>query len=370
MRLATFNVENMFERPKAMNLKKPSEGKPILEDFVKLNDLIERAVYTASVKSQLLTLMGKHSGLLSQGKSKYVCLREKSQKLVRKPKNKPYEIAVNGRAEWIGWFELVTDTIDEVALENTARIIGAVDADVLCVVEADSRPALVHFNETVMGKVNAAPYSHVMLVDGNDERGIDVGLLTRSDFAIESIVSHVDDRDPTGVVFSRDCAEYSVRLPTGESLLVLVNHLKSKGHGTPASSNAKRKRQAERIRQVYEQRLAAGARLVAVAGDFNDTPASEPLSPLLQNGSNLVDVMAHAAFQGDGRKGTYLNGSDSQKLDYILLSPALAARVDSGGIERRGVWGGEHGTLFPHLPEITKEIESASDHAALFVDFH
>lgn len=39
------------------------------------------------------------------------------------------------------------------------------------------------------------------------------------------------------------------------------------------------------------------------------------------------------------------------------------------GIERRGVWGGTNGTLFPHLPEITKKIEAASDHAALFVDF-
>ena len=57
------------------------------------------------------------------------------------------------------------------------------------------------------------------------------------------------------------------------------------------------------------------------------------------------------------------------KLDYILLSPALAARVTAGGVERRGVWGGTNGTLFPHLPEITKEVEAASDHAALLVDF-
>ena len=70
-----------------------------------------------------------------------------------------------------------------------------------------------------------------------------------------------------------------------------------------------------------------------------------------------------------GRPGTHGNGTASSKLDYILLSPALAARVTAGGIERRGVWGGTNGTLFPHLPEITQEIESASDHAALFVDF-
>jgi hypothetical protein len=33
MRLATFNVENMFERAKAMNLDTWDEGKSVLEDF-------------------------------------------------------------------------------------------------------------------------------------------------------------------------------------------------------------------------------------------------------------------------------------------------------------------------------------------------
>ena len=33
-----------------------------------------------------------------------------------------------------------------------------------------------------------------------------------------------------------------------------------------------------------------------------------------------------------------------------------------------GVWGGTHGTLFPHLPEITREVEAASDHAAIWAE--
>ena len=114
---------------------------------------------------------------------------------------------------------------------------------------------------------------------------------------------------------------------------------------------------------------AEGSTLVAVLGDFNETPDGAPLKPLLKDGSDLVDVMVHPAFVGDGRPGTHGNGTGSGKLDYILMSPALAARVTADGVERRGVWGGKNGTLFPHLPEITKEIEAASDHAALFVDF-
>ena len=104
-------------------------------------------------------------------------------------------------------------------------------------------------------------------------------------------------------------------------------------------------------------------------GDLNDVPASDPLKPLVADGSTLTDVMVHALFTGDGRPGTHANGTKSGKLDYILMSPALAARVTAAGIERRGVFGGTNGTLFPHLPEIVTRVDSASDHAALFIDF-
>ncbi|HEV7619722.1 MAG TPA: endonuclease/exonuclease/phosphatase family protein, partial [Burkholderiaceae bacterium] len=70
----------------------------------------------------------------------------------------------------------------------------------------------------------------------------------------------------------------------------------------------------------------------------------------------------------DGRPGTHGNGTASAKLDYILMSPKLAAKVSEGGIERSGVWGGKNGTLFPHLPTIVVEKDAASDHAALWVD--
>ncbi len=90
---------------------------------------------------------------------------------------------------------------------------------------------------------------------------------------------------------------------------------------------------------------------------------------ILQDFSELIDVMAHPRFVGDGRPGTHGNGTASAKLDYILMSPSLAARVDACGIERKGVWGGKNGILFPHIPQITESIEAASDHAALWVEF-
>jgi hypothetical protein len=71
-----------------------------------------------------------------------------------------------------------------------------------------------------------------MLIDGNDDRGIDLGIMTRQWFEIESIVSHVDDPDENNEderLFSRDCPEYKIKTPAGNTLLVLINHFKSKG---------------------------------------------------------------------------------------------------------------------------------------------
>ena len=46
MRIATYNVENLFLRARALNLDTWAEGRPILEKFAELNSLIEEPSYT------------------------------------------------------------------------------------------------------------------------------------------------------------------------------------------------------------------------------------------------------------------------------------------------------------------------------------
>ncbi|MFC7540148.1 endonuclease/exonuclease/phosphatase family protein [Siccirubricoccus deserti] len=260
------------------------------------------------------------------------------------------EITAAGGEDWIGWVELKTEPVNARALDNTARIIALLRADVLAVIEAESRPALRRFATLMLPGVGFDPadapeepppaYPRVMLVDGNDDRGIDVGLLAGEGFAIHCVTSHVDDRDAKGrLIFSRDCPEYEVALPGGGTLHLLVNHFKSQGFGGKAASDAKRLAQAERVRALYEARLQANTEFVAVLGDLNDRPESAPLAPLLGNGGPR-DVSTHPGYQDDGRPGTWRNGTAANKLDYILLSPALWDRVEAAGVERRGVWGG------------------------------
>jgi hypothetical protein len=52
------------------------------------------------------------------------------------------------------------------------------------------------------------------------------------------------------------------------------------------------------------------------------------------------------------------------------MSPKVVPRVQACEIERRGVWGGTKGGLFPHFPEIRTPQDAASDHAALWVELN
>lgn len=370
MRLGTFNVENLFDRAKAMNQETWELGKPALDDYHRLTVLTQQDSYSDKDKTAMLTIMGRHEGLIKKGESTFLRLRENRGDFIKVPKKTPPIIVANGRGNWIGWFELQTEPVEDIATENTARVIKEIDVDVLCVVEAEDRTVLKRFNSDVISKVKYAPYDHVMLIDGNDDRGIDVGIMTRKDYPIQKIASHVDDLDAKGGIFSRDCPAYLVETPGGNKLMVLINHFKSKGYGRTEESNEKRTRQAKRVREIYEARLQEGYEFIAIAGDLNNAPDSGgPLDPLLKD-SGLVDVMSLSPpiFVGDGRTGTHGNGTKDAKFDYILMSPMLQSAVKSAGIERRGVWGGKNGTLFPHFPEIKEPKDAGSDHAALWVE--
>jgi endonuclease/exonuclease/phosphatase family protein len=139
-------------------------------------------------------------------------------------------------------------------------------------VEADNRISLNKFSAILLKAIEGMPYPHVMLIDGNDDRGIDVGLLTKARYEIVGIRSHVDDADAKGTIFSRDCPEYIVRTPTGKRLIVLVNRFKSKGHGKQSDSNEKRERQARRVTKIYKSLVSQGEKNVVVLGDFQRPP--------------------------------------------------------------------------------------------------
>lgn len=369
MKLAVFNVENLFDRAKAMNGDTWEHGKATLEKFARLNELLGQVSYSTQSKTEMRKLM-LQLGLEKNDKGPFVLLRRNRKGLLKRPRGGGLEILANGRADWVGSLELRVEAVDELAMRNTARVIKDVNADVLGVVEAESRPVLDDFSRTILPAVKGKRYENVMLIDGNDMRGIDVGLMTKKGFPIGNMRSHVSDKNSKGRnIFSRDCPEYEIETPNGNRLLVMINHLKSKGYGKTSVSDARRKAQAARIKEIYEERIKLGYKYIAVIGDLNDTPDSNPLSPLLAK-TDLKEISALPNHEDGGRPGTYGSSTASKKFDYILLSPKLFAKGGKSGIWRKGMWPGVRPKKWDAYPEIKRKGQAASDHAALWVELN
>ena len=268
VRIASFNVENLFARPKAFGYSDWSVGESVLNAYEEVSELIQKASYTATDKTRIRELLvtldiytTTRTGAIRRKQTlnpKWAWLRKNRGKFDGQPSdpNQSVEIVADGRGDWIGWVELAKEPVDETATRMTARVIKDIDADILGMVEVEDRPSLVRFNKDLL----AASYRHVMLVEGNDERGIDVAIMTRAGFEIESIHSNVDKVDDEGTIFSRDCAQYEVRTPTGVVIHVLVNHFKSQSGG----GGPKRKRQATAVREIVDGLVQQGAHVVVL----------------------------------------------------------------------------------------------------------
>ena len=367
MRIASFNVQNLFDRAKAMNMGTWTAGRPILEAYTAVNTLFQADVYDAATKRRILGRL-EQLGLLRSDRATFAILRVVRGRLLRRHRDGSVEVVADGRASWVGWVELTTESVDELAMQHTAMVVRDVDADVLGVVEAEDRITLQRFSDSLLVGVGGRPYEQVMVVDGNDDRGIDVGLLTR--LPLDHIRTHVFDRDAEGVVFSRDCCEYHLRGPGGRRVAVLVNHFKSKGYSEPGDplGARRRARQASRVAEIYAGLRRDGIERVAVVGDLNDAPGSDALATLLA-GTDLRDISTHPAFDFGTRRGTFRGGNETAKLDYVLLSPALFAAVTGGAVFRRGVWHGPRTEDPWEMYEtLTAEVHAASDHAAIYAD--
>jgi len=354
-RVASFNVENLFSRASVLNLQDETVSNDALQKIDKLRNALRKEAYSNQDKEQILGLYGELKD--------YVLIREHRGKLLKKSGGK-LQVVAEGVHSWDGDIEFKRAKISKMGRNNTAKVIKEAKADVVCIVEAENRPMLCAFNSELLAKQR---FDYVMLIDGNDDRGIDVGLLTR--LPIVSLRSHVYDRDNQGIIFSRDCLEVHLELSDGRSLVILCNHLKSKGYGSAADSQEKRRRQTQRLADI----LAAydlTRDLVIVAGDFNDTPDSGALAPIL-GVQNLHDVLEVQFGNQPSKRGTYSYQNKLQQIDYILVSEPLKKALQSAGVERRGIFELKKVTdgAETEFKTVTSLSNTASDHGAVWAEF-
>lgn len=354
LRVASFNVENLFSRARLLNFEDNAEADALI---VSLGELRRELSQKAYDRPKVLKLYG--------GLKEFVEVVEVRGKLFNRYRTK---VVAGGVDDWGGYIDFRRAKFSEAARASTARVLREVNADVCCLVEVESRPVLKHFCIDRLPRTSKfQSYTHHMLIDGNDNRGIDVALASRIPF--RTLRSHLDDRDGKTEIFSRDCLEVELVHPAGFTVWVLLNHFKSKGYGAQATSNAKRRRQAERVAGILRERFDLTKDYVVVCGDLNDTPTSAPLAPLVKDVPHLHDVLA-LGFDSAADRWTY-HYRKNEQIDYMLVSEPLRAAFRGAGVERRGIYGVDkytNGAVKP-FAEVKKPSDAASDHGAVWADF-
>jgi endonuclease/exonuclease/phosphatase family metal-dependent hydrolase len=248
----------------------------------------------------------------------------------------------------------------------TAEAIGALRADILGLQEVEGMDTLKQFVRQFRSLMPDYPYK--LVIDGNDRRLIDVGLLSR--FPFRTIRTHQFDRAPTGhLIFSRDCLEVEIELPDSKPLTVFVNHFKSMHEGREETMWI-RKVQTQRVVDILHERFGddPGAANWVILGDFNDYAPSLGLEPLLRQPwlENVVERL-----RPDQRwTHFFARGKEYNQLDFILLSRSLAEANPNAlpYIERRGLPKRAERTAVRRFNGVGSSYPKASDHCPLVIE--
>ena len=255
---------------------------------------------------------------------------------------------------------------DEDDTEEIARRIREVmNADVLAVQEVEHIEILKRFNREQLQNL----YTHAVLIEGNDQRLIDVGILSKLPIGV--IASHqaaVHPEDPGRRVFGRDLLQVEILDNNRRKLFTIYNtHLKS--HYVPfdedqeqgaIDANNRRRRQAETISTIITRMERPNSSFI-LTGDMNDPPDSEFLEPMLtadnrplvnalENPAETRPAKAESAGQGPGPQTPAWThrfnppGPDLPEYelyDQIWLSQALSDDFGGATIDRRTKHGGD-----------------------------
>jgi hypothetical protein len=133
----------------------------------------------------------------------YIDIQENRGKLFKRQLFAIKGVAANGAQDWDGSICFKREKFTETTRVNTAKVLKTVAAHVLCLIEVESREVLHNFNGDML-TTKKFPYN--ILVDGNDPRGIDVGLLTRYQSKISAHIFLIKRSQRAAVFYSAGIA--------------------------------------------------------------------------------------------------------------------------------------------------------------------
>lgn len=203
--------------------------------------------------------------------------------------------------------------------QRISDAIHAINPDVLCVQEVENRAILERFNRAYLSDLGY----EVVLFEGNDGRGIDVGVLSRLPVDAVTSYRHRQFTDTKGRPqhFRRDLLRVSIGGKLDADVYVV--HLKSQHGGDNSDIIRTSEAHAAAAIIAEEMQRDPGYRAL-ICGDFNEVQEQATIQEFLAIG--LVD--AHAGTD----KVTYNQKPYLTRIDFTLFTPALSKELDGATI--------------------------------------
>jgi predicted extracellular nuclease len=166
-----------------------------------------------------------------------------------------------------------------------------------------------------------------LLIEGNDPRGIDCGLIYREDkFKYKSHeLIHVEDLTGKEYIL-RGILHVSGIAPDGDPLHIFINHWKSRGGGQ-AKTEYLRIYAAIALRRQLDQLMSreSNPRYI-IMGDFNDEPTNRSMTDILHAGNKRKNPWLTDSYNlfydmhNTGNTGSYSYQGNWSMLDQIIIS--------------------------------------------------
>ncbi|AFY01996.1 endonuclease/exonuclease/phosphatase family protein [Bdellovibrio bacteriovorus] len=205
-------------------------------------------------------------------------------------------------------------------LQNLSKVVLGVDGvgpDVLMLIEVENENVLNIWNKKYLQK---AGYSTVILIEGPDKRGIDLGLMSRLPVVGKPVLHPIpwkpkNDEDKKWMEASRGVLEVTLKAPNGDPITFLTAHFPSQANPTYWRQQA-----AEFVAKLIKDK--GPDTMVIAGGDLNITHEEESKEHIFRDTFSPVGDVSH--FVGCKEcPGTHNYRKSWSFLDAHIYSKAL-----------------------------------------------
>ena len=282
-----------------------------------------------------------------------------------------------------GEFDDLNMATSEARLTALATMIHRLDADVLCLEEIESEQALRWFRDKYLSDMG---YEHIASLDAGYYRGVEQSVLSRRPITAALVYSGdeaiIKDMEPmrtaeraatlgsewatadskTTERFQRYPLRVDIDCGGGFKLTMLVVHLKA------GAFDHQRELEALQLEQFIAGMLAAEPNAnIAVVGDFNATPGDTAAKVLRQSPLGLANAYDWR-FNPAAPRETFITHASGRALDYIIMSPGLAADCIDESFFVMGTLHADSSWDYKKADQIPPPVGYASDHCPVAID--